>query len=316
MSGEGFGATRTALRRADVGFVPARTVYLAASRPKPKRTAHEVHAPTSGEFSLRLIGVKAWRGLKDGAVALVVGPATRIAHVAGVPVRLGRAASTRGFAGLERQLGEEARSEAEFEVDVVKGLAHTAYVGVEMSPAGAPLIQRRIQRDGYQRTFEHLAYEGAAQVPTAVAMLATDGALSRVSALRAGNLAEFGELGAGSQRLVDELAATGVKFNPAEVVRIARDGSGRVVFLERGTETAGLAHIVNDHAAEFATRGISEAKIPDLVMKAVTEGDVVRYQGKSLSRPIYRVEFEGRTVDIAVTTGSNGFIVGANPGGF
>jgi hypothetical protein len=32
--------------------------------------------------------------------------------------------------------------------------------------------------------------------------------------------------------LVDELAAKGVKHNPGDIVRIARDPSGRVVFLE------------------------------------------------------------------------------------
>jgi hypothetical protein len=88
-------------------------------------------------------------------------------------------------AGLERQLDVEVRDEITFDREVVAGIAHTVYVGIEMSPAGAPLIQRRIERDGYQRTFEHLVYEGAAQIPNAAAILATDGVVSKVSAFGA-----------------------------------------------------------------------------------------------------------------------------------
>jgi hypothetical protein len=312
MSAGGFGATKAALHRADAGFGRARAVRLAARTPLQNSHAHPARTPSG--FSIKCIGSNGWRGLKDGAVALVAGPVSRIAHLAGLPVRLGRAAGTRGMPGLERQLRVEVRDEIAFDREVVKGLAHTAYVGFEMSPAGAPLIQRRIERDGYQRTFEHIAYEGAAQVPNAAAILATKGVVSRVSAVRAAStLAEFDNLGAASRPLLRELTATGVKFNAAEVVRIVRDPSGRIVFLERGTETAGLAHIVKEHALDFAQKGIVEAEIPTAVMKAVTKGDVIGYQGRGFSRPIYRVEFGGQTVDIAITTGDNGFVVGANP---
>src|SRR5580704_14777041 len=52
------------------------------------------------------------------------------------------------------------------------------------------------------------------------------------------------------------------------------------------------------------------AQIPDAVMAAVTRGKQVGMQG---IRPIFEVEFGGKTQRIAVTVGNNGFIVGANP---
>ena len=40
---------------------------------------------------------------------------------------------------------------------------------------------------------------------------------------------------------------------------------------------------------------------------------VVHYQGKGTGRPIYEVNYKGSTQRVAVTVGSNGYIVGANP---
>jgi RHS repeat-associated protein len=113
--------------------------------------------------------------------------------------------------------------------------------------------------------------------------------------------------------LLDELAAAGVKHNPSDIVRIAKDGSGRVVFLETGNSRAGLAHIVGQHGDDFARRGISVDQIPDLVTNAASNGRIVGYQGAGTGRPIYEVVFDGSTHRVAVTVGNNGFIVGANP---
>ncbi len=112
--------------------------------------------------------------------------------------------------------------------------------------------------------------------------------------------------------LLDELTQAGIKHSPEDVLRIARDPSGRIVFLESGNARAGLQHIVSRHAEDFARVGVSEAQIPDLVIAATTEGRVVGMQG---GRPIYEVAFVGQTRRVAVTVGDNGFIVGANPVG-
>ena len=118
-----------------------------------------------------------------------------------------------------------------------------------------------------------------------------------------------------SQSDIDTLAANGVKFTPQNVVATGTTPNGQVVFLESGSSSAGLQHIIEGHASEFANIGVSEDQIPRVVMQAVTEGNIVGYQGSGTGRPIYQTTINGQPQRIAVTVGSNGFIVGANPAG-
>jgi hypothetical protein len=110
--------------------------------------------------------------------------------------------------------------------------------------------------------------------------------------------------------LLEELARLGVKHTPNEVVAIARNAAGAIVFLEKGNARAGLEHILLQHAEDFARRGIPEAMIPAAILSASIDGSQIGMQG---TRPIYEVEFDGRTQLIAVTIARNGFVVGANP---
>ena len=154
------------------------------------------------------------------------------------------------------------------------------------------------------------AADGAGSVAAKVTTTAVDGTASL-------------ELGAGeasskvgvNPSLLNELATNGVKFTPESVIATARSPSGQVVFLEAGNSASGLKHIVQEHAADFANIGVSEAEIPTVVTRAVSEGNIVGYQGRGTGRPIYEVSVSGRPQRIAVTTGSNGYIVGANPVG-
>lgn len=59
--------------------------------------------------------------------------------------------------------------------------------------------------------------------------------------------------------LLGELVANGVKFTPENVVAVARNPSGKVVVLETGNSKAGLMHIIEEHAKQFAQMGVSEA---------------------------------------------------------
>jgi filamentous hemagglutinin len=118
-----------------------------------------------------------------------------------------------------------------------------------------------------------------------------------------------------SQADLDTLAANGVKFTPQNDVATGTTPSGQIVLLETGSSSAGLQHIIEEHGAEFANMGVSPAQIPEVVMQAVTEGNIVGYQGSGTGRPIYEVTVNGQQQMIAVTVGSNGSIVGANPRG-
>lgn len=65
-------------------------------------------------------------------------------------------------------------------------------------------------------------------------------------------------------RLLEELQAAGVNYNPDAVVKIARTKEGKIVFLEQGAGKAqskkpsGLSHIVEEHGSDFARKGIPE----------------------------------------------------------
>jgi hypothetical protein len=112
--------------------------------------------------------------------------------------------------------------------------------------------------------------------------------------------------------LLAELKAAGKKFDPDAIVTIFRDSQGRIVWLEKGDADRGLAHILGEHGGEFAAHGYSETEIPRLLETALQDGRIIGYQGKGLDRPIYEVMFGGKLVKIAITVGSNGYIVGAN----
>ncbi len=116
------------------------------------------------------------------------------------------------------------------------------------------------------------------------------------------------------EELLAELAANGVKHDPDKVILIGKDGGGKIVFLESGNAKAGLQHVM-DHADQFTDIGVPRDKVGQFVFDATTTGKVVGYQGKGTGRPIYEFLFEGRPYKVAVTVGSNGFIVGANPVG-
>jgi hypothetical protein len=117
--------------------------------------------------------------------------------------------------------------------------------------------------------------------------------------------------GESRQDLLDELKRQGIKHNPDDIVEIGRTEAGQIVFLEKGNSRAGLQHITDRHAAEFASIGVPEEKIAKLVLTAVTTGRVV---GTQRTRPIYEVVFEGQLYKLAVSVGNNGFIVGGEPG--
>ena len=111
--------------------------------------------------------------------------------------------------------------------------------------------------------------------------------------------------------LIAELRKAGIKHTPEEILRISQLPNGKIVFLERGNASSGLQHILENHKDEFAEKGIYEAEVPDAVFLAIIQGTVVGYQKPN--RPIYQIIFNGKTQLIAVTVGSNGYIVCANP---
>ena len=114
--------------------------------------------------------------------------------------------------------------------------------------------------------------------------------------------------------LIDEVVANGEKISPDKVVLITRDPTGKIVWLEEGNSSSGLQHIIDRHGHEFNGKGISNSEIPDYVLEAIYQGNIVGTQGKrNPPRMVYEFTYNGQTQRIAIQVGSNGYIVGANP---
>lgn len=114
--------------------------------------------------------------------------------------------------------------------------------------------------------------------------------------------------------LISELEQNGIKFTKEDIVFIAKDKTGKTVFLEKGNGAAGLQHILDRHEKDFLNKGLERNDIPEIIMQALISGTKTgKTQGRPPGRPIYEVKYNGTVYNIAITVGSNGFIVGANP---
>lgn len=112
--------------------------------------------------------------------------------------------------------------------------------------------------------------------------------------------------------LIDEVISNGDKISPDKVVMITRDPSGKIVWLESGNATSGLQHIINEHGHQFNGKGISNEDIPDYVLEAIYQGNIVGTQGRKNPRTVYEFTYNGVKQRIAVQVSKNGYIVGAN----
>ena len=114
--------------------------------------------------------------------------------------------------------------------------------------------------------------------------------------------------------LIAELKKAGIKHTPENIIRITQDTKGKIIFLETGKagdKGSGLLHILENHREDFLKRGITEAQIPDLIIRAISEGTIIGIQGKS--RIIYQVEINEMIQYISLEISPNGYIVSANP---
>ncbi|KAK1456610.1 hypothetical protein CMEL01_16288 [Colletotrichum melonis] len=91
------------------------------------------------------------------------------------------------------------------------------------------------------------------------------------------------------------------------------------LWIEEGTPKSGLRHMVgsDEEIDSWEGKGIprelQREKIPMFVEAATTAGRRITTQGSRDDRHIMSTYIEGRVLKTAVTVGSNGYIVGANP---
>ncbi len=105
-----------------------------------------------------------------------------------------------------------------------------------------------------------------------------------------------------------------LNFQYFKECHLSFDPNRKIIFLETGKageRGSGLRHILENHREDFLKRGISEEQIPDLIIRAITEGKAIGIQGKS--RIIYQVEVNLVFQYISLEVSHNGYIVSANP---
>lgn len=113
-----------------------------------------------------------------------------------------------------------------------------------------------------------------------------------------------------------ELKTSGFKYSEDELVFIAHDKSGQLLWLEEGNESAGLMHIKAHHAEDFRrAHGVAEDEIADLLFQVVTNGDLISNRPSLKGHGYDRVYDYEDNYYTFMGVGSNGFIVTAFPVG-
>jgi hypothetical protein len=122
------------------------------------------------------------------------------------------------------------------------------------------------------------------------------------------------------EQLVVETIQHGVKLTVENVVGIWRIADGTIPGVERSIlwvednlPSAGYRHML-EHAREFEQLGIRHDKLAELAEAATTIGHPGGEQkgGEGPGRPIFVLSFYGKPLAVAITVGSNGFVVGMN----
>ncbi|MBP2057928.1 hypothetical protein J2Z60_001103 [Lactobacillus colini] len=107
--------------------------------------------------------------------------------------------------------------------------------------------------------------------------------------------------------LMEELENSGNKFTKSDVLMITRNYDGKLMWLEKGNERAGLKHIELRHSKDFLpNQNILILLREVLQLKPILHEKRHEKNGDELS-DVYLYEKDGFTYKVAY--GSNGFIV-------
>lgn len=71
--------------------------------------------------------------------------------------------------------------------------------------------------------------------------------------------------------VIKKLEKAGVKFNKEDVVFVANDSSGQLIWLEKGNEIVGLQHIISRHKQNFKDiLNVNENEISAKIYEIIT----------------------------------------------
>ncbi|MBO0468823.1 hypothetical protein JZO73_15070, partial [Enterococcus plantarum] len=107
--------------------------------------------------------------------------------------------------------------------------------------------------------------------------------------------------------LLDDLLKSGVKYNPDDVVMVGKDSSGKLLWLEKGNDKAGLKHIINGHVEDFNAKGIQD--IPNFLHDTLKINPIKQGTGPKGPYSVYIIDGQKYTL----AYGKNGFVVSFYP---
>jgi Domain of unknown function (DUF4157) len=112
--------------------------------------------------------------------------------------------------------------------------------------------------------------------------------------------------------LIAALRQAGVKFAETAIVGITRTVSGRIVWLETGSVSAGLVHIMQRHGSQFAAWGLrTQQQVGQLIINTLGTRTPMATQAGGAFDFAVRVGAQERFLRIVVA--SNGYVVTAHP---
>lgn len=126
----------------------------------------------------------------------------------------------------------------------------------------------------------------------------------------------FGKTKGAYNELIEELEKKGVKLNREEILFITKDADGQIIWLEIGTPSAGLEHIIQRHGSDFMDKhGVCEEDIPKHLKEIFSNGTIeytrtVNKNGHLGFEKLYRYKEQYYLLS---GVGTNGFIVSAYP---
>ena len=110
--------------------------------------------------------------------------------------------------------------------------------------------------------------------------------------------------------LIRELVESGRKCKSEEIIQIDKADAGGIVWMETGTENAGLIHILK-HQKELKARVIEKKEIPRFTAEIIKKGEIVSGTKSKNGKEGLLLRYGEKLYIISV--GDNGFIVGLYP---
>ncbi len=116
------------------------------------------------------------------------------------------------------------------------------------------------------------------------------------------------------RELLSFLSDNEYKYTEEDIIFIARNEKGRIVWLEKGNDNAGLSHIILGHKEDFKRAfNVDEDKIAGFLYEVVVKGTIIKeYPSKNGTGIDTIYDYNGRYFTF-IGTGSNGYIVTAFP---